>query len=191
MTGHYAADDIARARSIAPHSYIHNCAISCIHRIAGFHIEKEVHVQGGPGTLIAEILEWVGPVLIMHQYANLTEVTTLTNATDVYADIWDGTVATKLTNGNPGGAVLSGCVVGSLFTKDEDYTQPYTVLNADQARFKEPPAKDVGFPFYVNSKAGATNRFRFHLTTTDSPVDFKMLVHFEYRPMNGATLEFL
>jgi len=127
----------------------------------------------------------------MNQYAVLTEITTLTNATDVYASIYDGTVTDKLTSGNPGGAVLSGCVVDSFFTKDEDDTQPYTVMNADQCRVKEPPAKDVGFPFLLNAKPGVSNYIRFHLTTTDAPVDFKMEVHFEYRPMDGGTLNFV
>jgi hypothetical protein len=159
--------------------------------MAGIQIDNEVHIQGGPGTLVAEVLEWTGPVLVVRQYAYLTEVNTLTDAKDVYATIWDGSVSTNLTKGNPGGADLSGCAVGAFFMKDEDYTQTYTVLDADQARFKEPPSKDVGIPFVINACPGVTNTIRFHLTTTDSPVDFKMKIYFEYRPLNNGTLKFL
>ena len=144
-----------------------------------------------PGTITANVLTWTGTVMIIQQWAELTEVTTLTNATDVYADIWDGTVATELTAGNPGGAVLSGAPVGSFFTKDMDLTEPYTVHLADQARVSEPDQKEVGRPFFITAKTGVTNYVRFHLTTTDDPVNFVMKVQFTYRNMNGGTLEFV
>ena len=188
--GFDTSDCLARPRD--PEILFHdNCGISGHRRTSGIHISKLVRVTGGPGTLVASILRWTGCVLIMEQYAEIISVTSLVNATDVYADIYDQTVATKLTSGNPGGAVLSGCAVGSFFTADEDDTNPYTVLNANQARKKSSDRKNIGYPFYINAKPAVDNDIRFHLTTTDNPLDFEMMVHFAYRPMDGSTLEFL
>jgi hypothetical protein len=156
-------------------------------RASGHIIESNIQITG-TGALTANVLQFTGTVLVLVQWAELTTVTTLTNATNVYATAYDGTNSINLT---ADGATLSGYTVGSFFTKDQDPTQTYTVHNADQVRMREPPDKRVGKPFFLTGKNGVTNYIRFHLTTTDNPVDFIMKVHFEYEPMNGGTLQFV
>lgn len=165
--------------------------VSHAKRQTGELITKSFRVTG-TGALVAPMLEFSGAVDILNQYAHIESVTTLTNATDVYADIWDGAVATQLTKGAPGGAVLSGFGEASFFSKAEAETEPYTVFNSDQARVHEPSYKDIGKPFTINAKYGVQNTIRFHLTTTDAPIDFVVHVHFEFKLLHtGSALAFL
>jgi len=116
-------------------------------------------------------------------------VTTLTNLTGVYADIYDGTNIVTLT---ADGATLSNMPVGTFFTKDKVSTETYSVNDASECRMLETLAdKKSGRPFTITAKNGATNYIRLHFTTTDAPVNFNVKIHFEYYPINGSTIEFL
>ena len=155
-------------------------------------ILREVRITGGPGALVADVFEFTGAVWIKSQIARITSVTTLVNATNVYADVDDGAAQVDLTKQDPGGAVLSGMEVGTAFLKDEVETQPYSVIRADQVRAHFPSgARTFGEPFWINAKPGATNVMRLHLTTTDAPVDFNVLLRFEYLLFDGSTFEIL
>ena len=152
----------------------------------GFHDERHIESLAritGTGALTASLLQFTGSVQIIEQYAKIVSKTTLTNATAVYADIWDGTVPTDLTLD---GAVISGFSVESFFLKDQLASQTYSVLNADQARLSEvADSKKAGRPFIINAKPAVDNFIRFHLTTTDAPIDFTMEVHFTYRRLTA------
>jgi len=188
MSVYYASPDLYRQDGTCLHN---NSVLDYLQREAGMLIHEDIHITG-TGSLTANVFQWTRCILIHSQWAILNEVTTLTNATDVYADIWDGTTATKLTAGNPGGAVLSNSPVGSFFSKTGDETQTYTVLKSDQARVDEPSDKKIGRPFTLIAKNGSSNYIRFHLTTTDDPIDFVMHIHFEWCPLDqDATLTFL
>ena len=152
-------------------------------------MSKTVRVTG-TGALAANILQVFGSVRIIEQFAVLKSITSLINATNVYADAYDGTNTELLTSD---GAVLSGVSVGSLFTKDKDNTNIYSVSDASQVRVNEVLAdKNVGKPFTVTQKNGADTFIRFHLTTTDTPVDFMMEVVFIFeRHGSGSNLVFL
>jgi hypothetical protein len=144
----------------------------------------------GTGTVTQNVFNVTGSVEILKTWALITSVTTLTNMTDIYADVYDGTVSIKLTNGNPGGAVLSGAPVGTFFTKDKDSSNAYTVLKADQVRVLESTNdRNIQLPFVVTQKNGVSTYIRFNYTTTDSPVDFDMDIFFEWRPLDGGNLE--
>lgn len=162
------------------------CEMLC--RTSGIHIKKSITVTG-TGSITANVLQFTGAVLILNQWAHLTAVTTLTNATAVYADIYDGTNSALLTKAT--GCSMSGFTVGSFFYKGYASTEPYVALNADQCRMSETIGNKVGSPFVLNPKNGVTNYIRFNLTTTDNPVNFVMEVHFEYKIMDGGTLAFL
>ena len=165
-----------------------NSPVDCLTRSAGFHLHEEVTVTG-TGSISANVIKVTGPVQILAQWAELTEVTTLVNATAVYADFWDGTNSTVLTKTT--GCNISGYVVGSVFTKDKTLGEPYSSFNADECRVSEVSGVKVGQPFILIPKHGVDNFIRFHLTTTDNPVNFKMMVHFEYKMLDGGTLEFI
>ena len=145
------------------------------------HIDDSVRVTG-TGALTAQVLQFTGAIQIVDQYAVLTSVTTLVNATDVYADAWDGATAVDLTK-TPG-ATMSGFEVGSFFLKDQSAASTYSTMRADQVRFNELSANKIGQPFILNQKNGADSFIRFHLTTTDAPVDFTMSVNFEFRKLS-------
>jgi len=165
-----------------------NSAKELLIRSSGMKISKSVRITG-TGALTANVLQLTGTVNVISQWALLTSITTLVNATGVYSSLWDGTVPIDLT---ADGIVLSGAPVGSFFTKDQVAAQTYSSNIADQGRLLETLAdRWAGRPFIVTQKAAADTFIRFHLTTTDAPVDFTMLVFFEYLPMDGGTLAFL
>ena len=144
----------------------------------------------GTGALVASLLKVTGSVRIINQYAVIKSITSLINATNVYATAYDGTVSENLT---ADGAVISGFAVGSIFFKDLDFTQVYTTLNADQVRFNEVLLDNkAGKPFTIVQKNGVDTFIRFHLTTTDTPIDFEAEVTFLYEALGeGSKLEFL
>jgi hypothetical protein len=185
------SDSVVSARDTNPDLHTRNSALWSIYRESGVFISKEFTFEAGPGNIEADLAIVTGAALVLRQYSIVTEITTLNNATDIYAGLWDGTNLEKLTAGNPGGSVLSGCSVGTLLVKDENASSPASVLNADQGRSKEPITRDAGFPFLVNPKNGVQTTIRLFLTTTDNPASFKMKVFLEYRPMDGGQLIFV
>ena len=112
-------------------------------------------------------------------------MTTLTNLTGLFSTIYDGTNTVNLTIN---GAVLSGAPVGSMFTKDHDSTQPFTVSMSDQCRMTEADLKRIGYPYIVTAKNTADTFIRLHYTTTDSPVNFKLQMIFEYYEIGDGEL---
>ena len=153
-------------------------------------ISKLVRVTG-TGSIVASLLQLVGSVRIIEQYAIITDITTLNNATAIYATIYDGTVSIDLT---ADGIVLSGAPVGTMFLKDQLAANAYSVNISDQCRMNEViDTKKAGRPFTVTQKNGVDTFLRLHLTTTDAPVDFTVFVVFKYFPImyDGSSLVFL
>lgn len=145
---------------------------------------KSVRITG-TGALAANILQVTGQNIVFSQYAILESVTTLVNATGVYATLYSANDEQDLT---ADGAVLSGFEVGSYFTKDQLATQTYTVANSSIPRMVEvTDTKKAGRPFTVMQENGVDTFIRFYLTTTDNPVDFTMGVYFEYQPLGGGS----
>lgn len=152
-------------------------------------IVKEVSIVASPGSWAINVFQLFGSVRIVDQFAEITEITSLVDCTNVYASLYDGTASMNLTND---GIDLSGAPVGTLFTKDKEVTQAYSVSKADQCRVNE-IIQDVkiGKPFTVTQKSEVDTFLRFHLTTTDDPLSFKMLLKFVYAPLDGGYLELL
>jgi hypothetical protein len=162
-----------------------NTLFGAAYRIAGKHIwVEDAHITANNETKNINIFKVTGSVTVMNQWAEITEVTALTNCTNVYADLWDGTVSIDLTSP---GAIFSNLVSGSFFKKAEDCTQQYLVSNANQCRMIEPTSKELSVPFIVTQKSGVDTFIRFNLTTNTN-LDFKMSVWFEYLPVDGGTL---
>lgn len=155
-------------------------------RVSGKIIMVEDVPITGTGSVNLNVFKVNGTIRVLNTWAEITEVTTLTNMTDVYADAYDGTLAIDLTK-SPG-AVLSGAPVGTFFTKDKASTETYSVALADQVRILEVTTKNA-VPFYVTQKNGVDTFIRFNFTTTDAPISFKMTVWFEYQEINGGSLE--
>jgi len=151
-------------------------------------ISKTIRVTG-TGAIVANLLRVFGNVRIVDQSAVILAVTTLTNATNVYASLYDGTLDKDLT---ADGAVLSGLPVGSMFLKDQDITQAYSVLDASECQVNEILQDNkAGKPFTVTQKTGVDTFMRLHLTTTDAPVDFTVFVKFIFHKFDGSNLVFV
>jgi len=141
---------------------------------------------GGTGAQTVNVFEFTGTILVIDQWAEITRVGTLTNLTNMYADIYDGINTVVLTLD---GATLSNMPVGTFFTKDKVAASAYSVSDASQCRLLETQdVKKAGRPFSITAKNGATNYIRLHYTTSDNPVDFDMKIFFEYKVMNGGSL---
>lgn len=151
-------------------------------------IVANANITGNNASYNVNVFKVTGAIRVIDQFAIITSVTNLTNLSDAYADVWDGTVSVKLTNGNPGGMDLSGAPVGSFFTKDQDSSQAYSVMLSDQGRFLEASNKYVGKPFLINSKNAVNTYIRFNYTT-NTVLDFNMSIYFIYEDINGGTIE--
>ncbi len=151
--------------------------------VDGIGISKLVNITG-TGALAAQLLQLEGSVRIIDQYALIEAITTKTNATNVYATLWDGTVSVDLTLD---GVDISAAPVGSLFTKDNVAASTYSVNSADQGRLNDLEWGGTGRPFTVTQKNGVDTFLRFHLTTTDNPIDFDMRVFFRYIPLGPTS----
>lgn len=157
-------------------------------REGGLHIDKELTITG-TGANTANILQLVGSIIVTNQWAIITEVTTLTNLTNMYSDLYDGTNIVNLTSD---GATLSGMPVGTMFTKDKVMSEVYSINDASECRVLETlEDRKIGRPFVITQKNTVDTFIRLHFTSTDAPVSFKVKVHFEYVPLNGSTLTFL
>lgn len=152
-------------------------------------IIKELTISAAAGSHAINVFKLTGSVRIIEQVAEITEITTLTNCTGMYADLWDGTVSKSLT---ADGAVISGVPVGTMFTKDKDIAEIYSVSDASECQVSEVTTEEeFGRPFNITQKSGVDTFIRFHLTTTDDPISFKMLLKFVYTPLDGGCLELL
>jgi hypothetical protein len=143
-----------------------------------------VHIQANNESKKLNVFRFTGSVEIRAQYAEITEVTNLSNMTDVYADIWDGTNAKNLT---APGADFSGLSEGSFFSKLQAVTEEYTRHDTSQNRVTEISADNIGQPFIITAKEGADNYIRFNFST-NTVLDFKMDVFFWYRLIDGGRL---
>jgi len=153
----------------------------------GHRLAKSIHVTANNESKTINIFKYTGIITIINQWAAITDAPALTNCTNVYADVWDGTNSDILT---ADGADLSGCVVNTVLFKDQICTEVFSTIAADQARVYENRDDDVlGRPFSLVAKPGVDNYIRLHLTT-NTTLDFTMLINFRVAFVNGSTLEF-
>lgn len=172
----------------SPWSHVVNSPYCFLERESWFKIETEATITG-TWVVAANVLQFTWTIMILNQFAEITEVTTLTNLTNMYATAYDGTNSVELT---ADWAVLSWAPVWSFFTKDKVATESYSVNLSDEVRLLETrDTKKAWRPFILTAKNWVDNFIRLHFTTTDAPVNFKALILFEYRPIDGGTLEFL
>lgn len=152
-------------------------------QLRSIQITKDINVLAPAGTHAVPIFRYGGSLVIHNHYGKVISINTLSDLTDLYIYLWDGSVEAKLSRGDPGGVDLSGVPVGTLGTKEETYTQPYTLLEGGCCRFFEPADKHAGFPVTINGKEGVDNFMGMHFATTDDPVDFGLRIVCEYEPL--------
>ena len=152
-------------------------------------INKNIRILG-TGAITQNILQVFGSVRIMEQYFIIKSITSLNNATNLYADAHDGTDTELLT---ADGAILSGCMIDSMFTKDLEDSQIFSVCDCSQVRVNEiTKEKYIGKPFIVTQKRLENTFIRLHLTTSDTPIDFILGVLFKFQRLGiGSNLVFV
>lgn len=152
--------------------------------------EQEVSIVLPVGAQTVNVFQVTGVVRVLNQWARITEVTLMDNVTAVYATLYDGTTTTNLT---ANGITLSNLGVNTYFTKDQLSAQTYSLLPGNVGGMLETIAdRDAGRPFTVNQKSGVNTYIQLNATAGGSQQSFKMVLHFEYRLLNGGSnLEFL
>jgi len=157
---------------------------NALSRLDGIKILKDIHITG-TGSITINLLKVIGTVKITEQYAEILSIVSLLNATNVYIDLWDGTVSKDL---SLDGAVLSGLPVESFFTKDLDSSKILSVFDASECNFSEIiKSKDIGVPFVISAKHGVDTFLRLNLTTTDTPIDFIIEAVFKFERTGGRS----
>jgi len=143
---------------------------------------------GGTGTQVANIFKVTGSVEILEAHAFIKSVTTLTNLTGLYFDLYDGTNVDEITSSTVGGT-LSNAPVNTMIVKNQDVTKVVTCVLTDRGRVTEIPDKHQHQPFTVTQKNGTNTYIRCHYTTTDNPVNFTIEFIVDYKVIDGGKLE--
>jgi hypothetical protein len=156
-------------------------------RIDGLCLCAEAHITANNETKNLNVFSVNGTIDVLDQYAIITEITALTNMTNVYADFTDGLNIINLTK-TPGND-FSNIALGSFFKRNQLSSATYTLSNANQVRLIETLNRDAGI-MTLTGKNGGNNYIRFNFTT-NTILDFKMLVFFVYKKINGGTIQFV
>lgn len=144
-------------------------------RSGGKHVTKTITLSANATSVNVNVFLLTGAVKISSIHGELMTKTTLTNCTNVYFDLWDGTTSTAITKTT--GASMSGYNVGAFLIKDADVSSAVTILNNDQARIKEAATgATVNTEFIAIQKTATNTYIRFNYTTTDAPANATLKV---------------
>ena len=161
-----------------------------VERAGGRLLCVEATLSGNNETVVANVFKIHGTVEVIDAYGEVSEVTTLTNMTGIYFDLYDGTVAVEVTDSV--GAVLSGAPVGSMILRTGIASSIATVVLADQVRLTESDAsKKTHQPFTITQKNGVDTFLRIHYSTTDAPINAKIKLYVVYASKDGGYMEAL
>ena len=171
-----------------PEGCLDNCAVDMIERGGGRIFKVRGTLNADNTSAVVNLFKIHGTVEIINAYAEVMEVTTLTNCTGCYFDLYDGTVAIEITDN--AGAVLSGAPVGSMILRTGIASQIATVVLSDQCRITETDSsKKTHQPFSCTQKNGVDTFIRAHYTTTDAPINAVVDFYVVYSPFNGGYVE--
>jgi hypothetical protein len=149
----------------------------------GHKIVNSVHITGDNDSYNLNIFQLNGTVKILTHYALITEITNLSNMTDAYLDLWDGTVSIPFTSNS---LDLSGVPVGTFFIKDQDATEPYSICIADQCRVHEMKDDKIE-EAWITQKNGVDTFIRLNFTT-NTILDFWVDMYIIYENINNSSL---
>lgn len=156
-------------------------------RAGGKHATNTITLNANNTSAAVNIFVVTGPVDIRSLHGEVTVATTLTNLTDAYFDLWDGTVSVPLTKAT--GATLSGAGVGSFFLKTDVATAELTVLLNNQARISEVTGNRTSQHFIAVAKTSAPTYIRFRYTTTDAPINAQLKIDCTWVDIDSGEVE--
>jgi len=162
-----------------------NDAEGAIIRAGGKHVDKTITLSANNTSANVNVFLVTGVCKVFDVHGEIIVKTTLTNCTNVYFDLWDGTVSVPLTKTTT--ASMSGFNVGAFFIKDADVTTALTILNNNQCRINEAAvgAKE-GAPFITIAKTGVATYIRFNYTTTDAPINAEVKIDLTWADIDSG-----
>ena len=156
-------------------------------RAGGKHVSKIITLNANNASASVNVFQVTGYNKCFDIHGSINLGTTLTNCTDCYFDLWDGTNSVALTKIT--GATISNFGVGSGFIKDAAVTSPLTVINNNQCRMNEAAVGvKEGAPFTVTQKISTNTYIRFNYTTTDAPINAQLEIHITFADINSGTI---
>ena len=160
-----------------PSTITDDSAYAVLHRAGGHKICNKVTLDGN-GAQNDNIFEITGWVEVFRIFATCEEATDSTTLGTCYWDMYDGTVATEITDN--GGTNLAGIGVDCGICRDAIATSPLTFVNNSAASFDD--GGGAGYYttfacFRVMKKTGVSTYIRFNFTgDANTDVDMKFCV---------------
>lgn len=155
-------------------------------RAGGKHATKTITLNANNTSAAVNVFQITGAVNVSSLHGSVTLATTLTNCTDVYFDLWDGTTSVPLTKSTT--AALSGAGVGSFFIKTDVAATALTTLLNSQCRISEVAGNKVSQSFDAVQKLSTDTFIRFRYTTTDAPINAQLKVDCEWADIDSGSL---
>lgn len=156
-------------------------------RSGGKHVSKTIALTANNTSANVNIFLLTGTVKIVSIHGEIVFATTLTNCTNVYFDLWDGTNSVLITKAT--GATMSGYGVGSFFIKDSDVSIALTILNNDQCRIKEAATGvKVNTELIAVQKISTNTYIRFNYTTTDAPINATVKIDIAWADIDSGEI---
>jgi hypothetical protein len=156
-------------------------------RCGGKHISKEITLNANNTTASVNIFQVTGNVRVLAIHGHVKTKTTLTNLTNAYLAVYDGTLERALTKVT--GVSMSGFNVDAYFAKTLDSSQAMSVSNNAIGAFLEPSTDKNAFQeFIVIQKTGTNTYIRFTYTTTDAPINATLEVHIVFTDGDTGTI---
>lgn len=164
-----------------------NTPEGAIIRTGGKHLTKEITLNANATTANVNVFQITGNVKVLAIHGHVKTKTTLTNLTNAYFAIWDGTVERALTKTT--GASMSGFNVNGYFAKTKDVSVALTTANNAAGNYVEPSSdKNTFQPFIAIQKTGTDTFIRFTYTTTDAPINATLEIHIEFSDSDTGTI---
>ena len=140
-------------------THIHDTRESALIHAGGIGVAKTLTIDGS-GAQLDNLYTVTGSVRILSISGCLSTVTDSTTFSSVKLDVYDGAVASDLTDA----VNASGAVTGALLYKNSALANPLAFVNADQVRVSEAATNKAFYPAVVVAKSGATTYLRLSFT---------------------------
>lgn len=163
-----------------------NTPEGAIIRTGGKIFEKTITLNANNTTDVIDICQFTGVIEILALTAEVTVVNTMTNCTNVFFTITDGTTTIDLTKD---GATISNFGVGSFLIKESDSSTIISVADSNTINLIEAPAGNKAKqPFILVANKNNNNFIQFNYNTTDTPIDAELKVIITWADINSGIL---
>ena len=161
---------------------VNNTAYNYLGRL-GSVADKTLTISGTPtGAQHENIYQVFGAVEILMLFGHFYSVTDVSAITVAYIDLWDGTLATEITDNT--GVNLSGASQGSLIYRDNLATTAMSFLNSSTGKILD---GGIGLgllaPVIALQKSGVATYIRFNYTSDGGGCDCEIRFNAIWRPL--------